>query len=106
MSSITQEDKSNIKKLYGTQAANWAINETVYIELVKIIQSSKVCTQAMHFVPRPLIVGDPVQWLQKEVLKNVIAFFVDDKSNHYVSCLTVSALARKTAIFLASQGIK
>ena len=109
MSGLSVQDKQNVTKilvhLYGNQAKNWTVNEKVYVELVKLIQNSETCTQAMHFVPRPLIAGDPLKWLQKEIVKKVLKFFLDDGSKHYLSCLAASALSKKTAIFLASQGM-
>jgi len=109
MSNLSNEDKNDITKilvkLYGDQAKNWTVNDKVYIELVKLLQKSETCTQAMHFVPRPLIAGNPIKWLQKEIVKSVLRFLLDDKNSHYFSCLVASALSKKTTIFLASQGI-
>ena len=109
MSHLSPDDKRNITKvlakLYGNQALNWEVNDKVYIELIKLLQKSETCTQAMHFVPRPLIVGNPIEWLKKEIVKSVLRFLLDDKNSHYFSCLKAAAISKKTAIFLASQGI-
>jgi len=109
MLNLNSQDKQDITKilvkLYGNQALNWTVNDKVYIELVKILQKSGTCTQAMHFVPRPLIAGNPIGWLKKEIIKGVLKFLLDDKNRHYFSCLMTAAIAKKTDIFLASKGI-
>jgi len=57
VSELDKEDETRIKSIlaqfYGSQVEQWPINGRVYIELVKLIQSSLECSAAMDFVPRP-----------------------------------------------------
>ena len=106
---LDSEDKEKIRdvlvKFYGKSVERININDEVYKELVKLIQASEACTNAMHFVPRPVLFGDPVKWLKKEIIKSITRFLTSKENEHYISCLRVSAIARKTRIILASQGL-
>ena len=109
MTSLTQEEKDQMRtilsKWYGAQVREWSMTEKVYLELVEIIQKSRECTEAMDFVPRPLIVGNPLGWLKKEIRNAVLRFLTEKSNEYYVSCMYAVALGRKTAIWMASRGM-
>jgi len=58
----------------------------------------------MDFVPRPYFLGNPADWLKKEVVKAVLRFLTTPGSAHYIACMRASALARKTSILMAVNG--
>ncbi len=106
---LDQDDKEKIKKVliafYGSSAEQIKINDMVYIEIVKMLQSSKLCTHMMHFVPRPILTGNPIKWLEKSIRKPVLKFITSKENEHYLICIKVLALARKTTIHMASQNL-
>ena len=108
MSTLNQDDKIRIRAIlvnfYGNQANNWNITERVYLELVKIIQKSGQCTTAMHFVPRPFLLGNPINWLRKEIIKSVLRFLTTDENKYYVLCMKGIAYGHKHRIVMAVNG--
>jgi len=56
----------------------------VFVELVKLIQSSRVSTEAIHSVSRHNFLGESVRWLLKEINKAVLRFLTDKENMNYV----------------------
>jgi len=107
--SLDREDKDKIGKIlvafYGSSAARINVNDKVYIEIVKMLQATQLCTNVMHFVPRPILAGNPIKWLEKSIRKSVLKFLTTKENEYYLTCLKVVALTRKTKVHLASQGL-
>lgn len=106
---IDKDDERSIriilKTFYGTSADRININDKVFIEIVKLLQASELCTNVLHFVPRPALIGNPVKWLEKHMRKSVLRFLTTEENKHYLVCLKISALTNKTRIEMASQGL-
>lgn len=56
----------------------------MFVELVKLIQSSRVSTEAIHSVSRHNFLGESVRWLLKEINKAVLRFLTDKENMNYV----------------------
>jgi hypothetical protein len=109
MESITkeevQETREVLSQFYGPVANYWEINIQVYEVLGRLIAESRKCTKAMHLVPRPWDLSNPIKWSQKQIRQAIIRYFKTPEGRHYITCIKVSASNFRVDFDMASQGL-
>ncbi len=103
-------DDKDVKKILevffskGT-ASQIEINDKV-IELVwEMLASSKECTKAIHFVPRPQGLAASAMYVAKELAKIAYRVSADKDDSVYQVCKVFSARGYATKIKLAGMGL-
>lgn len=70
-----------------------------------MIDESRTCTKAMHLVPRPHDLGNPLNWLRKQVRDAVRRILLTEENEVYVVCMRAAALGLATRFREASLGL-
>lgn len=91
-----QEMKKILEKFYGPQVQNWSITHATYETFEALLVESKLCTKAMHLVPRPYDASNPLKWAQKQVRQAFTRYFGTSEGKHYLICMRTIALKMKT----------
>lgn len=100
MDRITEDEVKEMRKIlqqfFGPQVQNWTITYATYETLGTLITESKLCTRAMHMVPRPYDFSSPLKWAQKQVRQAITRYFGTSEGKHYLICMRTAALRMKT----------
>lgn len=95
MESVTHEEAQEMRKVlrhfYGPLVDTWNINLGVYEVLGGLITSSRQCTDAMHLVPRPWDLSNPVKWTRRQVRQAVVRYLNSPQGKYYVICMKNAA---------------
>lgn len=109
MEPITQEEAQDVRgvlaQFYGPVANTWTITPSTYEVLGRMITASEACTRAMHLVPRPWDLSNPLKWAKRQVRQAVIRFLKSPEGQHYHSCMKVAASNFRVEFELASAGL-
>lgn len=109
MESITQEEVQEMRKVlsqfYGPIANEWTINFGVYEVLGRLITESKRCTQAMHLVPRPWNLSNPIKWAHRQVRQAIVRYLRTSEGQYYVICMKAAARNYRTEFERARLGL-
>ncbi|MFP5419088.1 MAG: hypothetical protein ACLGHA_08030 [Gammaproteobacteria bacterium] len=109
MEPINEEEAKEVRdvleKFYGPMARAWPINQGVYELLGLLIIKSEQCTKAMHLVPRPWDLSNPIKWAQKQVRQAIIRYLKTPEGQHYLICMKTAALSMRSDFELASRGL-
>jgi hypothetical protein len=101
----TKEMQRILEPFYGPQVRTWMITTKHYELLGTMIDESKTCTKGMHLVPRPYDLGNPLNWLRKQVRDAVRRTLLTEESKVYVVCMRAAALQLATPFREASLGL-
>jgi hypothetical protein len=104
------EDEANevreiLERFYGPIVRTWNINYAVYEVLGQLITSSGQCTKAMHLVPRPWDLSNPIRWAQRQVRQAIVRYLRTPEGQHYVTCMKGAALRMRSDFEMASMGL-
>lgn len=109
MEPITAEDEREMRdvleKFYGPVVRSWNINYSTYELVGQLITKSKLCTQAMHLVPRPWDLSHPVKWAQRQVRQALVRYLRTAEGQHYMLCMKAAALGMRSDFEAASLGL-
>lgn len=109
MEPISEEEANELRaileKFYGPIVVYWNINYEMYEILGQLITTSKKCTKAMHLVPRPLALPNPIKWAQKQVRQAIVRYLNTQEGQHYVICMKTAARNFRTEFEIASRGL-
>lgn len=109
MDPISKEEATEVRQVlrqfYGPMVDQWQINVQVYEVLGQLVTQSEQCTKAMHLVPRPWDLSNPVKWAKKQVRNAIIRYLRSPEGRHYVICMKAAARAFRSRFELASLGI-
>lgn len=102
-------DRENLKEflveLYGAQAKQWSINESVFNLVNKMINESSACSDLMDNVPRPHALGKaPIKYITKEIRSTIIRK-LKDRKEHYSACMQVVAVHYKSQVHMSAIGL-
>jgi hypothetical protein len=91
-------------KWYGSQAANWQMNDSVVKVVIKMLVEMRSCTAALHFIPMPTTFGNQLGQLTKGYLKKVIGVLKDDERVYNI-CSHHTIRQYRSEIQMASMGL-
>lgn len=109
MESISEEESQEVREVlshfYGKSAVtHWNVTIQTYEVLGRVIIESGKCTRAMHLVPRPWNLSNPIGYAQKQFRQAITRFLRSDEGKHYLVCMRGTALKYRTAFEMASHG--
>lgn len=109
MDPISEEEANEVRKVlekfYGPVVRAWDINHAVYEVLGQLITTSGQCTRAMHLVPRPWDLSNPINWARKQVRQAIVRYLRTPEGQHYVACMKAAALRMRSDFEMASMGL-
>lgn len=109
MEAITQEDEQEMRavlvQFYGPVATTWHINLGMYDVLGRLVTASKKCTKAMHLVPRPWDLSNPLKWAQRQVRQALVRYLNTPEGKHYITCMKFAANNFRVEFDMASRGL-
>lgn len=97
--------KEFLVALYGNQANQWPMTESMFDLTFKLISESGSCTRAMDLIPRPAPpTGRPYQWLSKHI-RGLFLRELKDNKKQYSICLKATALKMAGEFHMAASGV-
>lgn len=110
MEPISEEEVQEVRQILGhfyssSVVANWHVTVQTYEVLGRIIVESEKCTRAMHLVPRPWNLSNPIGYARRQTRQAITRFLRSDEGKHYLTCMRGTALKYRSAFELASHGL-